>query len=189
MCRSLCFLVTILANVSPCFYSFKQPYRAARFIQALRLRIEESNKIGDDVALDGPDKKATPISKFSKKRPANVAMIGRFNKIVPRLADNLKELSVLGFTEYPLSTFALKELELLLPTVRHTLTDLNLSFAYIGVAGAAMLETFLKDTKSQLVALRLKGNLLGNPGFTRIGSTLKVTAPLYPPHPSPSAAH
>jgi hypothetical protein len=156
--------------------SFKQPYRAARFIQALRLRIEESNKVGDDLALDGPDKKATPLSKFSKKRPANVAMIGRFSKIVPRLADNLKELSVLGFTEYPLSPFAMKELELLLHTVQHTLTDLNLSFAYVGVAGAAMLETYLKETGCQLVALRLKGNLLGNPGFTRIGSTLKVNA-------------
>lgn len=117
---------------------------------------------------------AIPQRAGKKKNQSHVETIGRFGKQMPRLADNIKDLYVLGLTEHPLSSHALREFELLLHRVSSTLTDLDLSFSYIGVHGAAILEKFLLDPQSQLVALRLKGNCLGDPGFERIGQTLKV---------------
>lgn len=143
----------------------------------MRVKIEKSKHPADDLdMLDASAKNAmTPQRlKMNKKRMANVDTIGRFGKVIPRLADNINSLSVLGLTEYPFSSFAVKELELLLYSIQDTLTDLDLSFSYIGVHGAAMLETFLLNPHCQLISLRLKGNMLGDPGFKRIGQTLKV---------------
>jgi hypothetical protein len=158
------------------FKDFKQPYRIARFLQALRLKLEESVMSEVELELANLAKKnsATPQRAGKKKNQSHVETIGRFGKQMPRLADNIKDLYVLGLTEHPLSSHALREFELLLHRVSSTLTDLDLSFSYIGVHGAAILEKFLLDPQSQLVALRLKGNCLGDPGLQRIGQTLKV---------------
>ena len=141
------------------------------------VKIEKSKHPADDLDMFDTSAKNTMTPqrmKLNKKKLGNVDTIGRFGKVVPRLADNINTLSVLGLTEYPFSSFALKELELLLYSVQDTLTDLDLSFSYIGVHGAAMLESFMVNSHCQLISLRLKGNMLGDPGFKRIGQTLKV---------------
>jgi hypothetical protein len=151
-------------------YSYKQPHRIAKFLSALRHRLEKSNQVDEFTEF------ALQETQRRKKKMTTDDGIGRFNKLIPRIMENLSTLYILGLTEYHFSSAALHELQLLLEVTKGTLTSLDLSFAYIGIHGAEILAKILADPTNQLMNLHLKGNLLGDPGVSLLAHGLKVSA-------------
>ncbi len=63
--------------------------------------------------------------------------------------------------------------------MRETLTDLDLSFSYMGYLGAEVMKNILSDPQSQLVRLDLKGNVLGDKTLKYFAPALKVRIALF----------
>ena len=80
----------------------------------------------------------------------------------------LTTMSVLGLTHAHMCTESVSKLGQLLQDAAPSLTDLDLSFSYVGQNGANMLRDALCSSACQLVRLSVVGNNLGDTGITAL---------------------
>ncbi len=76
----------------------------------------------------------------------------------------MKDLHVLSLSQHHLAKKTILALDTTLQLLEASLTDLDLSFAYMGYAGAQVLAEALGRLGCGLIRLGLKGNLLGDQG-------------------------
>ncbi len=86
---------------------------------------------------------------------------------------NLTTLAVFGLTCNFLCTESISKLGEVLDVAAPSLTDLDLSFAYVGKFGSKILHDALASPSSQMVRLGLAGNNIGDAGAAEIGMGLR----------------
>ena len=89
-------------------------------------------------------------------------------------SSKITALAVLGLTHNHLSMQSVAQLSVLLPVLAPTLTDLDLSFSYIGLHGASHLAKALQHRRCSLVRLGLSGNNLGDLGLSALTKGLRT---------------
>lgn len=82
-------------------------------------------------------------------------------------------LSFLGLTHAHLSMQSVSKLGEVLRAISPSLTDLDLSFGYIGLHGARTLRTFLQAPRCQIVRLGLCGNNVGDEGCVALSEGMR----------------
>ena len=113
-----------------------------------------------------PPEVATKKGKGAKGKDAGVAPGGIIR------TSKLTTVSVLGLTHAHLCTESVSKLGQLLQDAGPSLTDLDLSFAYVGQNGAHMLRDALASSACQLVRLGVVGNNLGDSGIAALSAGL-----------------
>jgi hypothetical protein len=81
-------------------------------------------------------------------------------------------LTVLGLTHAHMCMESVNQLGNLLEYAAPSLTDIDLSFSYIGQNGANMLRDTLTSSGCQIIKLTLQGNNLGDSGITALSNGL-----------------
>eukprot|EP01035_Chromulina_nebulosa_P022764 gene22764-29474_t len=146
----------------------KQPMKALEFLETLNDRLQQR----PDTLVPHFDATRTKTPKSPGKtrvKKAALDILGR---------NPLHFLSVLGLSHAHLCQQSLDTLEVTLQTACFSLTDLDLSCAFIGFHGAQVLQRSLARAECQLVCLRVMSNSLGDIGAKAITSTLKHNADL-----------
>lgn len=85
---------------------------------------------------------------------------------------------MLGLTEHALSKATIHVLDTTLTLLHNSLTELDLSFAYIGYDGAVLMKKVIADQQSMLISLNLCGNAMGDPGAHLIAPSLSTNRTL-----------
>jgi Ran GTPase-activating protein (RanGAP) involved in mRNA processing and transport len=104
----------------------------------------------------------------SSKKAAN-----RPGQIIQRTVGIFKSLVVLGITDCHMSKQSIELLADTCELLRDTLTDLDLSYSYLGLYGLKTIKQILTDPESQLINLNLKGNVLCEQGALGVSESLK----------------
>lgn len=157
------------------FKTTRQPLRILNFLTALYDKIIAANLEDENLvtasALTGSNANK---SRDKKKFKTVQYKIGKFGKHLARLTDTVKGLSALGLTQCYMNPASIHKLDNLIDLLKSSLTDLDLSFAYMGLKGAQLLSSVLADQECQVINLNLKGNVFGDPGAVLLSQGLKV---------------
>lgn len=108
----------------------------------------------------------------NKKKTSSAAVVGKQKS-------GIQLLTVLGLVNSTLSRISLKLLEDTLELATATLTDLDLSFSFIGYRGMEAIKNAMsRPERSQIVRLGLKGNAFTNSMVPLLGSVVRHSTTL-----------
>lgn len=137
----------------------KQPCRSQEFLKAFVIHLD-------------PREAMKAKAKAGKDKGQQKASYGTGR------SEGLQLMQVFGLTHAALTKTSIKSLERILELSSSSLTDLDLSFSYIGYNGANMLQKILSRKECQLVRLNVSGNAISDSGIGLISTSLKKNATL-----------
>lgn len=145
----------------------KHPQKAAEFLKALNEKLHPSNIAKANQQLPERDKKSvfTQSQSSRSKRKDTTFHYGR--------SIGLQLMAVFALRNSQLSRRSVELLETTLELTSSTLTDLDLSFSYIGFIGAQVLQRTLDLPSCQLIRLGLMGNSISDRGASLICKSLQ----------------
>lgn len=144
------------------------PMQILSFLTSLCNSINTNNRLARGKASPTKASKRQAEDKAKRAKEAHSVPVAASPAAVETAAKGISKLSVLGLMYSQISKPSLTKLEELLQLNLNTLTDLDLSFSYLGSAGVDVISTFLKESEHSLVRLGLAGNCLHDKGFSSI---------------------
>ena len=140
------------------------PKFAYEFVKNLLLHLDPNATIEADDAHASHPGHMSPKKKVVKSKSAKVS--------APARLDGMQNIQVFGLSYSHLSKNTVKLVEKVCVTACATLTELDLSFSYIGCSGAASIASLLKRKGCQLIHANLAGNAIGDYGLEIVSKSL-----------------
>ena len=148
--------------------------RCADFLKILNEKLRQVKRSTSTLCLT---EKNTTLRAYQKQYNTEQASSARIHT-VERRPGGLQAMSVLGLTDACLSRTSIDLLKTTLKISISSLTDLDLSYSFLGSYGAVMIGDGLALGGSQIIRLGLTGNHLGDGGMTIISNSLLSTKTL-----------
>ena len=147
----------------------QQPEKALSFLKHLHAVIDPLTSISDHAGhvTKGAKKGAQTNKSGGKGSDTNNSAGGIIR------TSNLTTLTVFGLTCNSLCIESITKLGEVLDAASPSLTDLDVSFSYIGKYGCKMLSDIISSPSCQLVRVGLAGNSIGDAGAAEIGMALR----------------
>ena len=137
------------------------PKFAYEFVKNLLLHLDPNATIEAENVHPGH---MSPKKKIVKTKSTKVS--------APVKLDGMQNIQVFGLSYSQLSKNTVKLVEKVCITACATLTELDLSFSYIGCSGAACIASLLKRKGCQLIHINLAGNAIGDFGLNTVSKSM-----------------